>query len=83
MGAAAEMEAAEAELAEVNTRLSKYLRQIHPELFDSNGEMIESEYRRKLAERPGSTGIITDAELRRVDAERRHAAHEVGSGDAT
>lgn len=67
----AAIEAAEAELAEVNARLSKELRQIHPELFDSNGELIEEEYRRVMSERRLTRGKLTRELIIRTERERR------------
>jgi hypothetical protein len=74
---------AEEELDEVTARLARQLRHLHPELFDADGELIESEYRRVITERFGRSGILTEKEIRRADEERRIASRKSRAADAT
>ncbi|MFN8634450.1 MAG: hypothetical protein U0893_11390 [Chloroflexota bacterium] len=67
----AAIERAEAELAEVNARLLKQLRRDRPEMFDSNGELIEAEYRRVISERRIVRGKLTREMILQTERERR------------
>ncbi len=66
---------AEAELAENNARLSRQLQRLHPELFDSEGKLIEREFTKKLLERTGGKTTLTYEDILRMDKEweRRQA----------
>ena len=78
----AAVELAEAELAEVNERLSQQLRRLHPELFDADGHLIEAEYRRALSGQ-GGTGKLTRAEILRTEKERQRPTDGARSVDAS
>jgi hypothetical protein len=55
--------AAEAELDEVVERLTRELRQRHPELFDAEGKLRMDEYARRMLQRTGGKTHLTDKEL--------------------
>jgi hypothetical protein len=76
------IEQAEAKLAQDNARLSRQLKRQHPELFDSDGQLIEPAYRRMLAER-GGTGRLTRAEILRTDKARQRQSTGARSDDAS
>jgi DNA-directed RNA polymerase specialized sigma24 family protein len=77
----AAIEQTEAELREVNERLSGQLRQQHPELFDADGRLIESEYRRQVAER--GDGRLTRGEILQKDSEQQRPAGGARSADGS
>jgi hypothetical protein len=77
----AAIEQAEAELCEVNERLSGQLRRQHPELFDADGHLIESEYRRQVAER--GNGRLTRDEIFRPQTEPQSPTGGARSVDAS
>jgi len=62
--------------------LSRQLRHQHPELFDSEGQLIESEYRRALSEHD-RTGKLTRDEILRIDKERQRSPGGTRSVDAS
>lgn len=56
---AAALAAADAELDEVIERLTRLLRQRHPELFDSEGQLRQDVYARRMLERTGGRRTLT------------------------
>ena len=59
----AAVEAAEAELDEVIERLTRVLRQRHPELFDAKGRLSPEAYARVMRERTGGRSLLTREEI--------------------
>lgn len=59
---------AEAELEETNKRLSRMLQRRHPELFDSEGQLIEERLTKKILERTGGKTLLTYDDILRLGA---------------
>ena len=57
------IKAAEAELQEVTERLTRVLRQRHPQLFDSAGHLRRDEYARLMLQRTGGRKTLTREEI--------------------
>ena len=59
----AAIEAAHAELEEVTERLTRVLRQRHPQLFDHEGRLREDEYARMMLARTGGRKYLTREDI--------------------
>ncbi|MFN8637133.1 MAG: hypothetical protein U0893_25070 [Chloroflexota bacterium] len=62
-GRAAAIAAADAELDEVIERLTRVLQQRHPDLFDSDGNLLEQEYAKKMLKATGGRRFLSGEEL--------------------
>ena len=79
----AAIETAEAELADIIERLEHELRRREPELFDSEGKIIERELTKKLLERTGGRTTLTYDDIIRPGVGSPEAQDGAHAPDAT
>jgi len=78
----AAIEAAHAELEEVTERLTRVLRQRHPQLFDSDGNMREDEYARMMLARTGGRKYLSREDIIALEEGRPLPSDEQSPIDA-